>query len=154
VTERTDADRELLDEAAAAIVRRGLGVPAMMFLEMASPMNVVTSSMLHMLTPVWNAALPGKRLDRMAELLEDRGTIPELIAAIDTAEDKRRADDRAARAARPGRRWPWRRRPDVELGPEHATTAVADSEPTEFISNSPVGAIPGSDPERPEDRHT
>lgn len=155
MTELTDADRELLDQAAAAVVRRRLGVPAMMFLEMAAPMNVVTSSMLHMLTPIWNTALPGKRLDRLAELLEDRGTIPQLIEAIDTAEARRRDDERAERAARPRRRWPWRRRPAADdVAADAPALLAAGDEPTEPNSPSPVAATRGDVHDRPEDRHT
>jgi hypothetical protein len=98
--ELSDDDQVLMDEAAAAVVKRRLAVPAMMFLETVSPMNMLSSSMLHMITPIWGIALPAARLQQVAKLLERRGTIPELIRTIDEAEDQRRTEERAQRKAR------------------------------------------------------
>jgi len=129
VSDLTDADRALLERAAEAVVRRRLAVPTMMFLEMVAPMNLVAATMLRMLAPVWSVALPGQP-ERLGDLLERREAVPELIAAIDAAESRRRDEERAARG--PRRRWPWSRR--------------APPAPP-----SPVGAAPGADPDRPED---
>ena len=68
-------------------MRRQLAVPAMMLLETMAPMNMVTSSMLTMLSPLWRAALPASRIDKVAKVLERREAIPELIRIIDEEED-------------------------------------------------------------------
>jgi len=90
VTELSGQERTLLEEAARTIVERRLAVPAMMLLETVSPMNLVTASMLHVVSPVWRAGIPASRIDEIARLLERRDTIPELIRLIDAAEEARR----------------------------------------------------------------
>lgn len=110
----TPGEEALLAEAARAVVRRRMAVPTMMFLEMMSPMNTVSASMLHVLTPIWRVALPASRIEQIATLMERRAAIPALIRAIDSAEEQRRRDERAARPPRPPRRWlPWPRRGDA-----------------------------------------
>jgi hypothetical protein len=94
----SDAERALMDEAAGLIARRRLAVPAMMALETMVPMNMVTSSMLHVMSPIWRVALPASRIDAVARLLERREAIPEFIRAIDAAEERRRLDERGSRA--------------------------------------------------------
>lgn len=96
----TADERALLRQAAEAVVRRRLAVPAMMLLETVTPMNVVTSSMLTMLSPVWRAALPASRIDQVATLLERRDALPALVALIDELEEQRRRDEKAERARR------------------------------------------------------
>ena len=83
-------ERSLIDDAARRVVAARLAVPAMMFLETLAPMNLVTASMLHGLTPLFGIALPAARLEALARLLERRESIPALVSAIDAAEDARR----------------------------------------------------------------
>ena len=84
------AEQALIDEAARRVVAARMAVPAMMFLETLAPMNLVTASMLHALTPVLGIALPADKLAALAQLLERRESIPALVTAIDAAEDARR----------------------------------------------------------------
>ncbi len=79
-----------MEEAARSIVARRLAVPAMMLLETVSPMNLVTASMLHVVSPVWRAGIPATRIDELARLLERREAIPEFIRIIDEAEGEHR----------------------------------------------------------------
>ena len=79
-----------MEEAARSIVARRLAVPAMMLLETVAPMNLVTASMLHVVSPVWRAGIPATRIDALARLLERRDAIPEFIRVIDAAEGERR----------------------------------------------------------------
>jgi hypothetical protein len=90
MTDFTGPERALLEEAARSIVDRRLAVPAMMLLETVTPMNLVTASMLHVVSPVWRAGLPASRIDAVARLLERRDAIPEFIRLIDAAEEARR----------------------------------------------------------------
>jgi hypothetical protein len=89
-----------MDEAAAAIVKRRLAVPAMMLLETMTPMNMVSASMLHVMSPVWRAALPASRIEEVAKLLERREAIPEFVKVIDAAEEARRGENAAQRKER------------------------------------------------------
>jgi len=87
----TADERKLMEDAARSIVERRLAVPAMMLLETVVPMNLVTASMLHVVSPVWRAGLPASRIEDVARLLERRDAIPEFIRMIDAAEESRRA---------------------------------------------------------------
>jgi len=89
-----------MTQAAEGLVKRRFAVPAMLFLETVSPMNMVSASMLHMLSPLWRSVLPASRIDQLAALLERRDSVPEFISIIDQAEETRRRDDKAARKAR------------------------------------------------------
>ena len=93
-----------MEEAAASIVKRRLAVPAMMLLETLTPMNTVSASMLHVLSPVWRAALPASRIGEVAKLLERREAIPEFVKVIDAAEEARRKDEKERRKERRDRR--------------------------------------------------
>ncbi len=104
-----------MEEAADAVVKRRLAVPAMMFLETVSPMNTVTASMLHMITPIWGLALPAERLKQVATMLERRDTIPELIRVIDEREERRRREERDEKRARKDARR--HRKPDPRSRP-------------------------------------
>lgn len=91
MSELAATERELIASTAQAVVARRMAAPAMMFLETITPMNVVTSSMLHVMSPLWCACLPASRIDDVARLLERREAIPELIRAIDEAEHAHRS---------------------------------------------------------------
>lgn len=93
----SDEERSLMDEAARGLVKRRFAVPAMMFLETVSPMNMVSASMLHMLSPIWRSVLPASRIDMLAALLERRESVPEFISIIDQTEEARRRATKAAR---------------------------------------------------------
>ena len=95
----SDADRLLLEETADRIVRARMAVPAMMFFETISPMNMVSSSMLRIMSPAWRSIVGESRIDQVAELLERREVIPEFIRIIDTAEDARARSAKEARQA-------------------------------------------------------
>jgi hypothetical protein len=85
------ADVEFLERTADALVRRGMGAPATMFLESMGPMNFLGSQALHVLAPIIECAFDGKELERLAALLERRDTISRLIALIETKMSMQRA---------------------------------------------------------------
>jgi hypothetical protein len=87
-------DAELLDRIADALVKRGMGAPAAMFLESMGPMNFLGSQALHALTPIIECAFESKDLERIARLLERRETMPRLIALIETKTSMQRASAR------------------------------------------------------------
>jgi hypothetical protein len=84
-------DAEFLDRIADALVTRGMGAPATMFLESMGPMNFLGSQALHVLTPIIECAFDGKELERVARLLERRETMSRLIALIETKTSMQRA---------------------------------------------------------------
>jgi hypothetical protein len=88
-------DAELLDRIADALVKRGMGAPAAMFLESMGPMNFLGSQALHALTPIIECAFDAKDLERVARLLERRETMPRLVALIETKTSARKASARS-----------------------------------------------------------
>jgi len=86
----SDDERALMDEAARRLVAARVALPALMFLECLAPMNLVTATLLHSLTPILGVALPAARVERLARLLERRDAIPEFIRVLDAAEEARR----------------------------------------------------------------
>ena len=84
-------DVEFMDRIADALVRRGMGTPATMFLESMGPMNFLGSQALHMLTPIIESAFDGKDIERLARLLERRETLSRLIALIETKASMQKA---------------------------------------------------------------
>ena len=84
-------DAEFMDRIADALVKRGMGTPATMFLESMGPMNFLGSQALHVLTPIIECAFDAKDMERLARLLERRDTISRLIALIEARTSMQRA---------------------------------------------------------------
>jgi len=76
-------DMELMERAAAAIVKRGMAAPATVFLESMGPMNFLGSQALHFLTPIIEFAFNAREVEQVARLLERRDTITRLITLIE-----------------------------------------------------------------------
>ncbi len=80
----TEADREMLDELADAIVRRHLATPALFFLESMRPLSFVGSQMMVFFRPlvalVWTNP---QRWDQLQRVLEDRGGVEELARRLE-----------------------------------------------------------------------
>jgi hypothetical protein len=87
-------DVEFLEHVAVALVKRGMGAPATMFLESMGPMNFLGSQALHVLSPMIECAFDGKDIERLARLLERRDTISRLIGLIENRTSLQRASAR------------------------------------------------------------
>jgi hypothetical protein len=79
----TTEDLALLERVADAVVKRGMAVPATVFLESLGPMNFLGSQALYFLTPIVEWAFQAKEVEQVARLLERRDTISRLIAIIE-----------------------------------------------------------------------
>jgi hypothetical protein len=84
----------LMERIADALVARGMGTPAMMFLESMGPMNFLGSQALHFFTPIIECAFEGKDVERVASLLERRDSISRLVALIEHKTSAQRAPGR------------------------------------------------------------
>ena len=87
-------DLEFMERIADALVKRGMGAPAAMFLESMGPMNFLGSQALHMLTPIIVCSFYVKDMERLARMLERRDIISRLIALIETKASMQRASAR------------------------------------------------------------
>lgn len=106
-----DPDEALLTAVAGRVVRMGMAVPAVFFLESTKPLSFVGSQALVFLEPFVKAFLNLASYDRFTTLMEDRKNVERLIRKIEELEDERarkEKDEKAARRAAKGkgkRRW-------------------------------------------------
>lgn len=110
-----EADQALLQAIATRVVRMGLAVPAVFFLESAKPLTFIGSQALVFLEPFVKAFLNLKSYDRFTALMEDRQNVERLIQMIERSEEERakaerekKAAERAAKGEKGGRRF-WRK---------------------------------------------
>jgi hypothetical protein len=80
----SQGDLATLDELAGAIVRRGLGTPALYLLESMRPLGFVGSQLMLVLRPVVAIAWPDpRRWDGVQRMLEVRGATELLCRRIE-----------------------------------------------------------------------
>jgi len=87
-------DIQFMERIADALVKRGMGAPAALFLETMGPMNFLGSQALHVMTPIIECAFDGKDMERLARLLERRDIVSRLITLIETKRSMQRASAR------------------------------------------------------------
>ena len=75
-------DAALLEKVARLIVKRGMALPALLFLESLGPLNFLGSQVLHGLRPFLELVCDATEMERLASVLERRDSVPRLIAMI------------------------------------------------------------------------
>lgn len=95
-----DPDEALLQGIASRVVRMGLAVPAVFFLESSKPLSFIGSQALVFLEPFVKAFLNLKSYDRFTALMEERSNVERLIQKIERSEEERAQAERAEKAAR------------------------------------------------------
>ncbi|MBI2895217.1 MAG: hypothetical protein HYY06_16810 [Deltaproteobacteria bacterium] len=80
------ADRALLDRIARKVVDKGMSAPAIFFLESIKPLNFVASQAMIFFGPILTSIFSRSDYDRLATILEDRGSIEELLTRIEALE--------------------------------------------------------------------
>ena len=95
-----DQDEALLTAIAGRVVRMGLAVPAVFFLESTKPLSFVGSQALVFFEPFVKAFLNLASYDRFTSMMEDRKNVERLIRRIEELEDERAQAEREAKAAR------------------------------------------------------
>jgi hypothetical protein len=82
---------EMVDRLAREVVRRGMMIPALAFLEMTQPLNFVAAQALHFFQPLLSAVFDVRKQQQFAEFLEHRGAIDFICRTIErTAADDTR----------------------------------------------------------------
>jgi len=74
---------ELLEQVAQAVVRRGMEVPAILFLEMHKPLANLLGHAVWMTMPIWALFWGVQRTNALGELLSDPTQIERLIQRIE-----------------------------------------------------------------------
>jgi len=72
----------LLEKVARLITRRGMALPALLFLESLGPLNFLGSQVLHGLRPFLELVCEATEMERLALILERRDSVPRLMAII------------------------------------------------------------------------
>jgi hypothetical protein len=78
-----EKQEEILDKVAVRIVNYGMAVPAILFLEVHRPLNVLGSSVMIILQPFVHSILDYQDFGRLAVILEKRENIGKLIDRIE-----------------------------------------------------------------------
>ena len=86
----SEQDVELMTRVASMIVKRGMAVPATVFLESVGPMSFLGSQALHFLKPIIDVAFDAREVEQIARLLERRDSVPRLLALIEAASQSER----------------------------------------------------------------
>jgi hypothetical protein len=84
----TADERALLDHIATKVVARRMETPMVLLLESVGPMNFLGSQALHALSPLIKLLGSAAETDRIAQVLERRESIQELITLIDAKSGK------------------------------------------------------------------
>jgi hypothetical protein len=82
-------DRALLEGMAGWIGRRGLTVPAVLFLESVKPLHFLGSQTLFFFEPMVHAFVRGKNYSRFAQLMEDGDALEQFLVMIEQAGAKK-----------------------------------------------------------------
>ena len=101
-----ERDAGLLDRLASRIVELRLETPAILTLETARPMSLLTSQAMVFFEPFVQALLRLPDYRRFAALVEHREALEALSRRIEFHADARETGEAAAKAARAGRREP------------------------------------------------
>ena len=84
------SDEEIFFKIANTIVKRGVTLPAILFLETMKPLNFIGAQMLVFFGPFLESLIPGEQLYRFTELMEDRKSVDKLLAEIERLEDEKK----------------------------------------------------------------
>ena len=80
------SDKELISNLAKKIVRHGLAVPAIFFLEMVKYLSFFGSQMMVFFGPIITVFITSSLYYKYAELLEDRNNIEFLLLELERLE--------------------------------------------------------------------
>ena len=92
-------DEKLLDAVASRVVRMGMAVPAIFFLESTKPFSYIGSQGLVFLEPFVKSILNLQSYDRFVALLEDRQNIERLLRRIEDLDEAAQAEEKARKRA-------------------------------------------------------
>jgi hypothetical protein len=87
-------DDSILNTVATRITRRGLGVPAIFFLESSKPLSFLGSQVLVFFEPFVKTFFEVKNYERFCLLLENRENVEKLIQKIEDEEEKLKEEKR------------------------------------------------------------
>ncbi|MBZ0270997.1 hypothetical protein K8I61_03105 [bacterium] len=96
----SDEERALCRRVADKVVARGMGVPALLFLESARPLNFLGSQALAFFEPIVKGFFDFESYTRFRVILERRGSVELLLEALEAAEAAQAGRIASAKAGR------------------------------------------------------
>ena len=83
----THSDKQLISNLAEKIVRHGMAIPAILFLEMGKYLSFFGGQLMIFFGPIITVFIPFHSYYRIAELLEDRKNVEMLITELEKLEN-------------------------------------------------------------------
>ena len=86
----SQSDSQLITNLAEKIVRHGMAIPAIFFLEMVKYLSFFGGQIMVFFGPIITVFIPSHSYYKMAELLEDRKNVEFLLVQIEQLEEMRK----------------------------------------------------------------
>ena len=93
-------ERNMLEVIAAWVVRRGMTVPAILFLESTKPLSFVGSQVVVFFKPALEILFDPVRISAFVGLMEDRKNVELLLREIETLDNEYQKEIKALKAKR------------------------------------------------------
>ena len=84
------SDKQLISNLAGKIVRHGMAIPAIFFLEMVKYLSFFGGQLMVFFGPIITVFIPSHSYYKIAELLEDRKNVEFLLVQIEQLEEMRK----------------------------------------------------------------
>ena len=92
--EISDEERDrIIERVAEIVVRRGFTTPALLFIELAKPINFIASQFLVALDPLVSSVLTSGDYRRFSILMEDDENVERLLQAIERLSSREGGED-------------------------------------------------------------
>ena len=85
----SQSDKQLISNLAGKIVRHGMAIPAILFLEMVKYLSFFGGQLMVFFGPIITVFIPSHSYYKIAELLEDRKNVEFLLVQIEHLEELR-----------------------------------------------------------------
>ena len=85
----SQSDKQLISNLAGKIVRHGMAIPAILFLEMVKYLSFFGGQLMVFIGPIITVFIPSHSYYKIAELLEDRKNVEFLLVQIEHLEELR-----------------------------------------------------------------
>ena len=85
----SQSDKQLISNFAGKIVRHGMAIPAILFLEMVKYLSFFGGQLMVFFGPIITVFIPSHSYYKIAELLEDRKNVEFLLVQIEQLEELR-----------------------------------------------------------------
>ena len=86
----SQSDKQLISNLAGKIVRHGMAIPAIFFLEMVKYLSFFGGQLMVFFGPIITVFIPSHSYYKIAELLEDRKNVEFLLVQIEQLEEMRK----------------------------------------------------------------